>query len=74
MHKEAGSNENQELRVVDSSTEDDDCSSRANFLIFAIIFFIAWAPHQRRRREQEAQHDESPIDANVEVDLEAAED
>ena len=74
VHKKAVSKENQGKQPSDSSTDDhnnkDGGSSSPSALYFlALFFFILGARRRREGRQHEGQQDESPVDANGEVDL-----
>lgn len=74
VHKKAGSEEDQGKQPSDSSTDDhnneDGGSSSPSALYFLALFFFILGARRRREGRQE----ESPVDANGEVDLEGTGD
>jgi hypothetical protein len=74
-YRKASSKENQGNKPSDSSKDDHsnkggDSSSLSDLYFLALFFFIVGARGRRERREHEKQQDESPVDANGEVDFE----
>ena len=74
VHKKAVSEENQGKQLSDSSTDDYNdkhggSSSPSTLYFLALFFSILGARRRREGRQHEGQQDESPVDANAEVDL-----